>query len=457
MFSVRSSKERLFWGNGRAVCKAIMVGLMGSALMVALSAPRANAATYYVSPKGNNTTGMSWATAWSELDQIQWSQLQGSDTVEIDGGTGSTVYSTTLTFPSNAPLVYVVRSGETGHTGTIILDGTHNTSGIAVNMLGQGYFGGGSFLNSQTQSVIIQNFPNVAVYIKNASGTQELGGVTFRRNKTGVHVYGIGTAVSGNGSAQVASIGSCIFKDCSHAGIVVGPETAANVNQNWFFNSDNPSPSSYEAGVIGNAGILGNCIFGPNLNYGLFSSSQKAPPTYPGGSLSNGVGWQCLQCLFIDAQKANISLTNTSGVALSSPQVFQNLTLYCTPLNANGHARANFASNIGPGNIAVSNSVVYGGSIVVPTADGVIAAPSGLVNFQYNVNGNTLTLASTQQDPQFGDKALYSLPNNVSGAKLINASYSVPYYYLPGGGYNVPGSFETSVLQLLREMGYVGP
>ena len=41
---------------------------------------------FYVSKEGNNTDGRSWDTAWNELDQIQWEELQPGDTIVIAGG-----------------------------------------------------------------------------------------------------------------------------------------------------------------------------------------------------------------------------------------------------------------------------------------------------------------------------------------------------------------------------------
>jgi chitodextrinase len=45
--------------------------------------------TYYVSKAGSNAGGTSWASAWNELDQINWSIIQPGDTIVIDGGSSS--------------------------------------------------------------------------------------------------------------------------------------------------------------------------------------------------------------------------------------------------------------------------------------------------------------------------------------------------------------------------------
>jgi hypothetical protein len=429
---------------GRAIRKKGMIkisSLLTIGIAMFFSAAKAQAATFYVSPSGNNTDGTSWQTAWSELDQIKWKNLHSKDQIQIDGGTSSITYSTTLTVPASAPFVNIMQSSQGGHAGTVIIDGTHNTSGIGINMIGAGYFSGnGSFTDNQTQGLVIQNFANEGVRINNnASALSSFGRATLRSNKFGIYVTGLS-------SAPVVNIFGCIFKDCSNAGILVAENSAATISTNWFFNTSAPSSAHTYAGVRGISGAISNCVFGPELNYGLLENAATAPVSFAGNS-GSGLGWSCQNSLFIDAQKANISLSNTSGATLSTPQSFQSLTLYLTPLNAMNQAHANILSNVGPGNIAVGNSVVYGGVINVPTADGVIASHSGPPNYEFNCTGNLLTLASTQLDPHFSTTALYSLPNNVSPATLIGEYFSV-------SASPTLGSSETSVLGLLLQLGY---
>lgn len=49
--------------------------------------PQASGAlTWYVSRHGDNVDGRSWATAWNELDRINWSLVRPGDVVLVDGG-----------------------------------------------------------------------------------------------------------------------------------------------------------------------------------------------------------------------------------------------------------------------------------------------------------------------------------------------------------------------------------
>ena len=101
---------------------------------------------YYVSKTGNNADGRSWATAWNELDQIDWSVIQPGDVILIDGG-AIACPATCVNFPEcvdysgdscgmvyNTPLVVnangtqdnpitIKLASESGKNGTVVIDG----------------------------------------------------------------------------------------------------------------------------------------------------------------------------------------------------------------------------------------------------------------------------------------------------------------------------------------------
>src|SRR2546427_12453173 len=65
-------------------------------------AEAAGPATWYVSLNGSNADGISWATAWSDLNKVNWSMVQPGDTIVIDGGT-STCSVSPYDFQSTSP------------------------------------------------------------------------------------------------------------------------------------------------------------------------------------------------------------------------------------------------------------------------------------------------------------------------------------------------------------------
>ncbi len=78
---------------------------------------------WYVSTAGDNTDGKSWATAWNELDQIDWAGLAPGDRIEVEGGT----YTTRLEPDAGGTAsgrITLERSTEAGHDGKVTFDFT---------------------------------------------------------------------------------------------------------------------------------------------------------------------------------------------------------------------------------------------------------------------------------------------------------------------------------------------
>jgi len=84
--------------------------------------------SYYVSKNGNNQNGLSWSTAWNELDQINWTIIGPGDTIWLDGGAlgqGMT-YTKTLRVQQNGESgnpITLELSAESGHNGQAFIFG----------------------------------------------------------------------------------------------------------------------------------------------------------------------------------------------------------------------------------------------------------------------------------------------------------------------------------------------
>ena len=110
----------------------LLVSVIAIFSALALSA-QTTPQTFYVSRTGNNADGKTWATAFSELNQIQWNVVRPGDTIILDGGAVAcppmgdevpgcgVVFNTPLNFGQSG--VTIKLSGESGHNGTAILDG----------------------------------------------------------------------------------------------------------------------------------------------------------------------------------------------------------------------------------------------------------------------------------------------------------------------------------------------
>jgi hypothetical protein len=101
-------------------------------------------AVYYVSPSGNGTSGLSWATAWPDTSLIDWSVIQPGSRIILDGGTSACRVSPYDFSPSSPdpgvtcgqryqPFsigrndITIERSTAAGHNGTVVIDGGRNT------------------------------------------------------------------------------------------------------------------------------------------------------------------------------------------------------------------------------------------------------------------------------------------------------------------------------------------
>lgn len=155
--------------------------------------------TYYVSRSGNNSDGQSWATAWNELDQVQWSELGPGATLVIDGG--STACPSNYDFSNHAvnrpglqcgmlyttPLT-VGASGSSTSPITIQLATTPGRNGTAV------FFGGraSALPYCDQQGYTQQGTPNSA-------GISIIGQhniVVDGEHRSGMMIYGALTGVS---------------------------------------------------------------------------------------------------------------------------------------------------------------------------------------------------------------------------------------------------------------------
>src|SRR2546426_3693597 len=107
-------------------------------------AEAAGPATWYVSLNGSNADGMSWATAWADLNRVNWSVVRSGDTIVVDGGL-STCAVSPYDFQSPSPNpgvtcgaryspftvgqngVTIAASTEIGRNGTVVVDGGRDT------------------------------------------------------------------------------------------------------------------------------------------------------------------------------------------------------------------------------------------------------------------------------------------------------------------------------------------
>jgi hypothetical protein len=86
--------------------------------------PAPSGDAWYVSTSGSGADGKTWATAWNELDRIDWNVIEPGDRIEIGGGTYTKRLVPTKGGTANARIT-IERSTEIGHDGKVTFDFTN--------------------------------------------------------------------------------------------------------------------------------------------------------------------------------------------------------------------------------------------------------------------------------------------------------------------------------------------
>lgn len=388
--------------------------LLSVALLFGLSASSAKASTYYVSPDGNNTDGLTYQTAFNELDQIKWNSLNSAGGIHlvIDGGVNGLVYFTPLTVPAGAYANSISTSSDAGHSGVVYIDGENSTSTSGINIIGGvGSLRGLLGVNNMT----VQNWTGSGIRISGSA--LEVQRVIVESNAVGLEV------VSPSGSCN--SVSFSIFHDNTNN--IVNNRILNNLTTCWIYQDYDISPRAC-TGLSTSQGSINasDCVFGPGLVYGV-KGRQFALL-----NLTN--------CLLLNASGSNVLLSG------SYPTLnMTNCTSFMTKLNSTGGVHS-CINSIGaltgpPPFLYISKSIFEGGAVRSPV--GEIAASN---DTEYAVTGNTTVLASTQSNPEFiSNVAAY--PDNVSFSALTQSNFALQ----KGSPATGEGSSLTSVSALLNQ------
>lgn len=346
--------------------------------------------TYYVSTAGDNSDGRTWETAFNELDQIPWDQMNPRDKIFLDGGQRRMIYRKTLNIisPGNHYGRFEVKlSSEEGHNGQVVIAPGPNANGITLQ-------GGGAELNGMKKS-----------------------GILIWRAKNGLEIIPGGPFSSNVYNLEIVR--------CTENGIKVGPgHTPVGLNQLLIHDNKNnvlapggsyPGYAAFEKcwiynnfyrrnsdgirfeGSVTSAPVIGvrmtNCVLGPGLRDGINNSTPAVP------SLKN--------CLIINCTRNNVS----------SPSVYlENVTSFMTRRNPRGlsHTCVKLHPQTlpypGPGS-RVEKSIFFGGMVEAPVE--IVFQPSGYTiplpitvseNTQYRTTGNTTLLAENMVNPKFNSR-----------------------------------------------------
>lgn len=393
--------------------------------------------TWYVSANGNNQDGKSWATAWTDFDQIRWNQINfpRHDKIEIDGGAQRMVYRAPLRIDvPDSPAPFSISVSKTaGHNGQAVLIAPPGSRAVEIvsgpvvldGSKRSGFFivGGrdGVYASSDTSSpsgnmvrnIEIAHSSEAGIYFNSGSGYP----IIVRQSI--IHDCATNVLTSGSTHYGGGDFEKCWIYNSSYAR-----------NSDGFRQEGNPNGSHFVVGFY-----VRNSVIGPGLRDGVNTTGRALP-------------W-LRNCLLINATRNNLQ---------AHTAYLDNVTSFMTRLNPIGMAHS--AIRFNPGIAApqlihahVNNSIVYGGVIDIPLTIPNEIPPFNPVPFpiivsnntQFRTTGNTIVLSPTMVDPLFRSN-VGRLPNQTPIPILMHLDFSLQ----PTSPATGTGSAITSVRQLLE-------
>ncbi len=414
-----------------------------------------NSHLYYISKNGKNGDGLSWSTAWNELDQINWSAIQPGDTVLIDGGSQQMIYTTTLSIGKSGTQtepITIKKATNAGRNGHVIIFGgrktplpycnqpnyTVQTSGINATGISIGSASWIVIDGGNWNGITIHGTGEEAIYFNNGSSN-----VTLRNLET----YDNGAI---DGSSPAAWGGGILIYGSNHifdrvnihddAGDAFQPSGMnITITRSWLHQTreDPTQPGTpfnqcehqdgyqiWDGGTHTNITIE-NSIIGPGEKEGTilgqtaFGSSQAA--------IVNNVTLK--NDLFINKV---INIMGYSGIKETGWNI-DHVTVI--------GLKSTVALWLEGGNNSVTNSIFVNGHIVLP--DG-LANASG--NCQWNTDGITAALEGQTVDPQFMTDSS-SFNDSTPLVQIAGTNFAVQ----PNSPCAGKGSSITSATQLIAE------
>ena len=418
--------------------------------------------TWYVSKKGNNADGRSWATAWNELDQINWSQVQSGHTILIDGGATECAFPTTVTGSSGTPrsagggtcgMIYqstltIGRSGvtirlasEAGRNGTAVIFGGRSTP--------LGYCGQSGY-NWQTSGVRTKGVDFQGQSGVTLDGTKWSGIIVYGHNLVGIAMEGSRNGVVRN--VEVYDNGKWIGDSPDQPGIWPSGtnnvfervlvhdngqdafQSGGNTNnltlrQSWLYNARRAPDGSFWNGCRHSDGIqiyaggeqsgvtIEDSVIGPGFLQGVLLGDSKA--VIHDVTVRNS--------LWYGSGNANIMVDDRYPVNARNLRI-ENVTSDRTT----GETWHNTFFQGAPSQVTITNSIFYGGNLMSVPGGGSYSG-----NCQYQVGG---TSVGTTVNPKYANPSVHGSSSTTADFKLASDS--------PCAG---KGSSITSVAQLLGQ------
>lgn len=393
--------------------------------------------TYFVSKLGNNADGRNWATAWNELNRVNWNEVKPGDTIVLDGGQTQMTYTTTMTVQKSgtaAAPITIKLSDEAGRNGKAVIFGGRSTLlpwygqpgyvyDPTARMVGIDLRGAAWIVvdGSKWSGIDLHGFDDSAIWLSALSGNDTVRYVEIYDNGTvktdgGLsHAERPGVALAGSNVTFERVIIHDDGEDSFQSG---GGLANFTLRDSWLYqNRHNPSgeiwnfkqhPDGiqiYAGGEINGIRVEG-CVIGPGFMQGVLLGQSRFgnPPKY--ATVDNVT---IKNSLFYGNGNANI-LSQSPPTTMTGWRI-ENVTSD-RPDGEQWHNVGFTQPNGGSGGISIINSIFTGGSYMTVPSGGEYVG-----NVYWHAKPNPAAVG-TDADPEYADPKAY-------GSVSLNANYTL--------------------------------
>ncbi|MEM7333978.1 MAG: hypothetical protein AAF490_17975 [Chloroflexota bacterium] len=364
---------------------------------------------FYVSKLGNNSDGLSWESAWNELNQVDWSKFQPGDTLLIDGGAESMTYRTTLQPTASGTAAEPIRiqlAGENGRNGQAIFFGgrstplphcgqtsySYNPNGLTTNgakfegvswitidgtkwrgIVIHGMNGDGIRLYSNTDNL---TFRHMEIY---DNGTVKQSGGGYYSDAKGIRLEGSNhtverTIIHDNGQDAIQSNGANVSNFTIRESWFYNGRQHPNIDQSYNYCTHSDALQIFDGGVVSGINIE-DSVLGPGFTNTILLGDKNVDVN---NVTINNV-------LILKSAENSISAHSTATTSVNNWNI-SNVTVY-------GPNTAYNAITYKGRELAITNSVFVGSHINIPNT-----SPAFGNNCQWDTTGIDI---GVDTNPQF--------------------------------------------------------
>jgi hypothetical protein len=328
------------------------------------------AGNWYVdnAASGSNN-GTSWINAWRAFNLINWALIVPGDTLYISGGSTSKTYNETLTIgKSGTPgnLITVSTGQDTGHNGTVVIDG-QLTRYSAATINGKSYIK----LTGQvgtSQNMKLTRGTSSGLQLDGAITNVEVAYLEISSNGVSGDTNGITARLPFNENRNL-EIHHCLVHDNYQDGMNLLQTTAGEATQYGTFRIHHNTISNInDDGIETSFGVdIYNNEFGPRIASGgrghpdqiqFYNSYTRIYNNYFHGSVITADPGNSNSNIFSDAFDAGITL-NPKNI-----QIFNNLIVELETPGANDYHRGIAMKFAEPGVLSANNILIANNTII---------------------------------------------------------------------------------------------